>query len=1383
MQKNGEPTPSGNGKWQGEKGTNQMKPSTSGRTRAATLLAVTLIPAFTLALRAQPQTTQDEIAAWQPLAPDAIPKSGTFWSLRATLSGALTPPLPIDLYTTNVAVYFLGAPGQFLVDDTSATDADLQPQTLTSPDTLAATPLLPGDGTTSDGTTTGQSDSPLSAYSFPSNSLWLEIAAVTNGVASLVLHGTVADVNYETLSKEALSNSAWVSEGPVLGLQDSTPTAITVGTRTNALFLWARSWADADGNGIFDWWEIQYLGTNGVDPYSSLAGDGWTAIYKYEHGLNPLQFYTPPPPQNVVAKLDWTGTNVVITWATGGGPVSGYGVWDDKGYAWAQVDASTFTCTLNPRYQFIGDLRAEPGYYVGANFTGGGSAVSQRVTVSNPAFDLQAALVRGPAGQVWLTMVSPPPDLSRIHLFWPSILSNGVASTDVYATNLVNGAVPVPVSQLTGLHPEGAVWVQAVGTNGDFGAWSALLLQVAPEEVPEGTTPPYQSIDARSNVLENLRFLLRSATVSLPFSYASGLKIALAQPPLAPDAGQVWFPEAYYARPSSPSSYEYYGFHTFSSNLNYAVMEEMRPLREHFLWRNYVLNAADVDTNGVWTTGADYDTLGQIRVLDGPKHQYSGCGAEIPLPLAFTAADANWLYYRWIFFYWDLPATAEVGVWFDANGYAFLGVNVLNCYGLALASLYLGSEHLFQPGAAVTGFYDDYFPKFAAPTLQTVDYYFVSQTPYFQGRAPRPPLPGSPDFTVTNTSPPLITAVGQPLTVAAWAKMQIANGYPNKFGYLEQYFDRAFLLDPSGNVTTNQTALVSPYGEFFPTEPGQIALVTMPDIETGQRGTGVVNVIKLQLDVNHDGVMDLSSAGPDNTSPTRPFVFWINDDWDVSGRDVNPANAPRAHDYSDSIIGTARDLEDLARLWIVGLPALPSSGGYSVTLGWRNVTGDPAIRLFRAYETNGGIGYLTNFTIGAAQALHSWDPFNEPGYGDAVDMIAISQSLPLTFPADFFGVQGTNSHFLFEGAGIGSGELVLTVLRGTNVLAQTSTWLDIRNIKTMYEQVLIDNVSDDTPNSLTSTNKPELTLPPDSSEARQLIVFVHGWRMGVWDHYNFSETMFKRLYWQGYQGRFATVRWRTLSHDDYALPLADLTSYNKSEFRAHQSGVGLANYFNWLRGRFPDYTIGVCSHSMGGIVMMQALKAELAAGRQDIDNYVLMQVAVPAHCYDTTLPNYPPFAAAESQVGPTPDTYRGYPGAINGALRGRIVNFFNTNDFALATGTLPLLGAVSWEANEASYKPDSGYYVTNGTNAWKLIPNRLLTDAREIMSFVARPRSKAVGAQPDVGGTLYTIGEIDLKASFGFDNKKEDHSAQFNWNIQNLWPFYRTLITSLLPPQ
>jgi pimeloyl-ACP methyl ester carboxylesterase len=245
--------------------------------------------------------------------------------------------------------------------------------------------------------------------------------------------------------------------------------------------------------------------------------------------------------------------------------------------------------------------------------------------------------------------------------------------------------------------------------------------------------------------------------------------------------------------------------------------------------------------------------------------------------------------------------------------------------------------------------------------------------------------------------------------------------------------------------------------------------------------------------------------------------------------------------------------------------------------------------------------------------------------------------------------------------------------------------------------------------------------------------------------------------------------------------LQAFTTYNSSEFRAWESAKGLSDYLTYLKQqRFPNYNLNVCSHSMGGVVMAEALKLQLAAGQRNVNNYVLMQAAVPASCYDTSFTNYAPFLAAEQQNGPTPNTYWGYPGSIGGAVSGQLFDFYNTNDFALATGTVGGF-PVSWEANQKSYKPDSGFgYTTDGANCFNALQGyRTVTDEHEIMSFCARPRSKAVGAQPNVGGVILTTGQVDLTGAFNFLGNWDEHSAEFNWNIQRLNGFYRQLGISL----
>jgi pimeloyl-ACP methyl ester carboxylesterase len=295
--------------------------------------------------------------------------------------------------------------------------------------------------------------------------------------------------------------------------------------------------------------------------------------------------------------------------------------------------------------------------------------------------------------------------------------------------------------------------------------------------------------------------------------------------------------------------------------------------------------------------------------------------------------------------------------------------------------------------------------------------------------------------------------------------------------------------------------------------------------------------------------------------------------------------------------------------------------------------------------------------------------------------------------------------------------------------------------------------------------------------------------------------MFKRLYWQGFQGRFASLRWPTRSADTDPFLYLDFSTYNRSEHIAFKSASGTAAYLNHLRNRFPEYTISVCAHSMGNIVMMETLKQLANQGKTSIDNYVLMQAAVPAQCYDTTVANFPTLMATE-QLVPTPDAYRNYAAGITSALRsgGRLVNFFNRLDFALNT----------WVVNQKLYDPHTngpitmkpntflGYY-TDGTshllrtNSWNQNflsisyggyfdgPTRAVTNLFEVMPFVSRPRGLTVGAQ---GGTRGMVSaELNLETQLGFGDESYDHSGQFNRNIQNqqVRLFYLQLKRNLFP--
>ncbi len=483
----------------------------------------------------------------------------------------------------------------------------------------------------------------------------------------------------------------------------------------------------------------------------------------------------------------------------------------------------------------------------------------------------------------------------------------------------------------------------------------------------------------------------------------------------------------------------------------------------------------------------------------------------------------------------------------------------------------------------------------------------------------------------------------------------------------------------------------------------------------------------------------------------------------------------------DAMINWPRDLENFARLWVCGMPALPSAQGYTVTLSWQNVSGNPAINLFRSVETNGGIGYLTDTNVAAAQTVLEYPN------GAGLIFGQVRSDAPASFPAGFF-TNNANKYFLFEGAGVGSGELTMTISQNGNIIAQTGVWLDLHDIKDFYEQAHADNVTSGLPpSSVISQCKIDRTTVAAPSEAKQIIVFVHGINNSQFDYYDSTETLFKRLYWSGYHGKVAGFRWPCAY-----LPFANTINpfnYNRGEFYAWKSASAFKDYLAYLKNR-PDlagYQIDVLAHSQGNVVASEAIKEGAP-----FDNYILTQAAVPAHCYDVSVPFLQKFLDAEANA-PTPlyTTNGGYHGYFAN-LTGNLINFYNTNDFALATGTYLGLQA-NWEADQVSQKPEDFTYMLGQSYAYYPSSFRSIafyafsqydvTDPYEIMSMVARSRSKAIGAQAGVGGVINTSGSVDLVGAFGFGQTRDEHSAEFKRNIQTALGYYQVILNQIQPTQ
>jgi hypothetical protein len=372
-------------------------------------------------------------------------------------------------------------------------------------------------------------------------------------------------------------------------------------------------------------------------------------------------------------------------------------------------------------------------------------------------------------------------------------------------------------------------------------------------------------------------------------------------------------------------------------------------------------------------------------------------------------------------------------------------------------------------------------------------------------------------------------------------------------------FDGSGSFDPDGSIVQYSWD----FGDGFAAEGRTIthsfavageftASLTVTDNDgftgTTQRTIVVIApIIQVRVDVSGDGVVTFADSS-DLTSSAVPYRFWVNDDSDAT---EVPFRRPIARDYADHIIGHIRDLEDFAQLVI----RVDSSVTNLVLDGhhlFLETTGGLEVNLFPAVVE--GDGYLTNSQVAALQRTQT-----------AVDG---ASALPFVLTRGAASVEA----FLFEGRAPGRGELrvVLRNPQGVEV-SHGQVHLELLRIGEMYERA--QGTSNDAiegagfslppPSSETYRARPPVlgyrndtpgfVTPP--GEAHALIVFVHGCCIDRFTYRNVSDTTFKRLWWQGYRGRFASFRWP-------AIPLvvsigtggAFTLRFNEEEFRAWKYG-------------------------------------------------------------------------------------------------------------------------------------------------------------------------------------------------------------------------------------
>jgi hypothetical protein len=832
---------------------------------------------------------------------------------------------------------------------------------------------------------------------------------------------------------------------------------------------------------------------------------------------------------------------------------------------------------------------------------------------------------------------------------------------------------------------------------------------------------------------------------------------------------------------------------------------EWAPFEANYDLRNCVYGFADVDSStGFLTTGFD-DFYWPFRLCVPATYEFTDYGNYGTIPSVLGAAQTQWLHPGWWY--------SEVGLSLNGDDID-MAVNARNYYGLPLLSVKVAwvglnplqvltvsaGGYITLPGVEESLDWLYFYPEAALPQLENAGWYFARPNVDW--------LPGHDSFSVTNPSPLLITSVGEPINVAGYAKLAIANGYAGKYAYLGQYFDKAYKANPDGTRSTNETGFLSPYGEFFPTEPGRAILTTLPDGVSTNVGECTVHVISINVDANHDGEMDCTLTGPDQTSVSRPFGFWVNNDFDrahlvdcvpgpcdneeddVSDNDpsadcpATPLKSTPDADYQDLpglyVIPCSRDLEDYTRLWIPGIAELyqtHSNLTFQLSVVSDGLTGDPAINLFQAVETNGGTLYLTDTNVAATQVFSSVSFYTR-----------VQPNAPVLLNNIFLLSGQPSDYFILCGAKRGSGQVVLTVLDGATVLAETSLSVQFKDIKEMYERWTAgDNGAlapwtearaavEDLPASVGDSGF-QHSYNPTSDSDTPYILHVHGWNMERWDKDRFAETAFKRLYWQGYQGRFGSFRWPTLAKfPAISGEGADLNHFDKSEFNAWQSGAALRKLLVSLESKLPGQ-LRLSAHSMGNIVAGEALNTNTPL----VAVYIAMQAAVPSGAYWLGAPIR---AIPTLYFDDTTELYRFYPVFVPSspylnfsAGAADYVNFYNQSDWAL---NLWLTDQNLKPADSLDYSFDissNTFFQFQGTPTQRILTTP--TNTFELFAFCVEGQCWALGAQTNVAGVFTTARQLDLDATFAFGNAHKGHSGQFRLTNMKRAAFWTTYATRL----
>lgn len=202
---------------------------------------------------------------------------------------------------------------------------------------------------------------------------------------------------------------------------------------------------------------------------------------------------------------------------------------------------------------------------------------------------------------------------------------------------------------------------------------------------------------------------------------------------------------------------------------------------------------------------------------------------------------------------------------------------------------------------------------------------------------------------------------------------------------------------------------------------------------------------------------------------------------------------------------------------------------------------------------------------------------------------------------------------------------------------------------------------------------------PDNEHADANVVFVHGYNMHHTEAWDWSQAMFKRLWWYGMDAGFTAVAWRGNQSQCWGTFLK--TYFTKNYHQNVLNAFRTAETFSERMGKdIPGVKKYYIAHSLGNMLV--------SAAKQDYglkyEKYIMLNAAVALEAYDSDA------VTDESKMNMTPVKWRPYPDRVRAThwfelfspyeirrkltWKGRFkdvdntVNFYSSQDEVVANG-------------------------------------------------------------------------------------------------------------------